>query len=205
MQIQKNELKGILLAESPSLYQTPVQEISFPEMDFNGRIIDIGGGGEGFVSRIAGKRVCLVDVRYSKILEARIHDISSSLIVSDGSQLCFKSQSFDVATMWFSLGYMADWKTKGDVLREISRVLNKKGKLILYAMHIGDSDIHVFNGLFTLPDGTQSKMSYRVRGGQKQDANTIRKHLENFSFAVCKENVTKYWSYIEAELDHPKP
>ena len=193
------------MTESPSLYQTPVQEISFPEIDFHGPIIDVGGGGEGFVSRIAGKRVCLVDIRYSKILEARIHGISSSLIVSDGSQLCFKSQSFDVATIWFALGYMSDWKTKEDALREIVRVLNKKGKLILYAMHIGDSDIHVFNGLFTLPDGTQSKMSYRVRGGQKQDANTIRKLLENFNFSVCKEHTTMYWSYIEAELYHPKP
>ena len=100
---------------------------------------------------------------------------------------------------------MSDWKTKEDALREIVRVLNKKGKLILYAMHIGDSDIHVFNGLFTLPDGTQSKMSYRVRGGQKQDANTIRKLLENFNFSVCKEHTTMYWSYIEAELYHPKP
>jgi hypothetical protein len=165
-----------------------VQEISFPEIDFHGSIIDIGGGSEGFVSRIAGERVCLVDIRYSKILEARIHDISSSLIVSDGSQLCFKSQSFDVATMWFALGYISDWKTKEDVLRDI-----------------GDSDIHVFNGLFTLPDGTQSKMSYRVRGGQKQDANTIRRLLENLNFSVCKEHATKHWSYIEAELDHPKP
>ena len=193
------------MTESPSLYQTPLQEISFPEIDSNGSIIDIGGGGEGFVSRIAGERVCLVDIRYSKILEARIHGISSSLIVSDGSQLCFKSGSFHIATMWFALAYMSDWKTKGDALREIVRVLNKRGKLILYVMHIGDSDIHVFNGLFTLPDGIKSKMSYRVKGGQKQDANTIRKLIEDFNFSVCNEHVTKYWSYIEAELDHPKP
>ena len=187
------------------MYDTPLQRISFPEIDTFGNIIDIGGGSEGFVSRIAGDRVCLVDIRYSKILEAMLYDVPASLIVGDARQLCFKSQSFDIATIWFALGYMPDWKTKRNVIREVTRVLKNKGKLILYFMHIGDSDVHVFNGLFTLPDGTQSQMSYRVKGRQNQDANTIEKLINDFEFSIREKYISKYWSYVVAELDHPKP
>ena len=59
--------------DSTSKYSTPIQEITLKPIQTDGLILDIGGGGEGLVSRIEGAKVCAVDIRMSEIREAQIH------------------------------------------------------------------------------------------------------------------------------------
>jgi ubiquinone/menaquinone biosynthesis C-methylase UbiE len=187
-------------------FETPTQTIELADIKFQDPILDIGGGGEGLVSRIAGDRVCLVDIQYSKIKEAQIHGLQSALIVGDGGQLCFKDDSFNAVTIWFALAYIPDWTHKRKVIQEVTRVLREDGKLSLYIMHIDrNSASFLFNGIFNMPDGTQSKMAYRVRGGQNQNPESIGKLLEEYNFVTCQSHSSEHWSYLLAELDHPKP
>lgn len=159
-----------------SRVETEIQNISLKRLDSEGLILDIGGGGEGLVSRIEGDRVCALDIRMSEIREAQIHGAPANWFVGDGQDLCFKDGSFDVITLWFSLGYMSDWTTKRGVLEEARRVLKKQGTISIMASNIPDStDQFVFWALFTLPDGTQSQTGYGVRGNQGQ---TMEKVLD---------------------------
>ncbi len=149
--------------------ETQVQNIKLQGFSEKGLILDIGGGGEGLVSRIGGDRVCALDIRMSEIREAQIHGHSSNWFVADGANLCFKDEVFDIVTLWFSLGYMSDWKTKQAVLKAAHRVLKKNGRLSVLASHIPESDGRfIFWATFTLPDGICSKIGYGVKGAQNQ-------------------------------------
>jgi ubiquinone/menaquinone biosynthesis C-methylase UbiE len=153
-----------------------VQKIELQGFSEEGLILDIGGGGEGLVSRIERDRVCAVDIRMSEIREAQIHGHSTNWFAADGENTCFHNEVFDIVTLWFSLGYMSDWTTKQRVLEEAYRVLKKNGRLSVLASKIPKtSDRFVFWANFTMPDGFTSKIGYGVRGGQSQ---TLHRVLE---------------------------
>ncbi|MFX1607381.1 MAG: class I SAM-dependent methyltransferase [Promethearchaeota archaeon] len=157
------------MTESQTHIETPEQKIKLERLDYDGLILDIGGGGEGLVSRIEGDRVCALDIRLSEIREAQIHGHSTNWFVADGRNLCFRDEIFDIVTLWFSLGYMSDWNTKRTVLESAYRVLKKRGRLSILASHIPDSGASlIFWGTFTFPDGTLSRTGYGMRGGQNQ-------------------------------------
>jgi ubiquinone/menaquinone biosynthesis C-methylase UbiE len=157
------------MPETQTHIETPEKKIKLNRLESDGLILDIGGGGEGLVSRIEGDRVCAVDIRMSEIREAQIHGHSSNWIVADGRTLCFDDGVFDIVTLWFSLGYMSDWGIKLAVLEAAHRVLKKNGRLSIMASCIPESGTSlVFWATFTLPDGTLSRTGYGVRGGQNQ-------------------------------------
>jgi ubiquinone/menaquinone biosynthesis C-methylase UbiE len=187
------------MPESHSLLETEVQKINLQQLSGKGLILDIGGGGEGLVSRIEGDRTCSLDIRMSEIREAQIHGQSSNWFVADGAHLCFSDAVFDIVTLWFSLGYMSNWTTKYTVLEAAHRVLKKNGRLSIMASRIPESyERLVFWATFTLPDGTYSKIGYGVKGGQNQ---TLPKILElatkaGFSQHLYEDN--DEWFKIES-------
>ena len=197
----------LLLPDHQTLFETPIQQVLLQELTDSGFVLDVGGGGEGFISRIGGERVCAVDIALNKIREARIHGMSSTWIINDGKRLCFKSSSFSVATLCFTLGFIPEWDSKKEVLHEINRVLEENGQLILYFMIINeDSDSFLFSGEFTLPDNSQSIMSYRVKGNQKQTESVVRSLLKESGFEPIDIDSHEYWSRVIArKVDSPKP
>ena len=112
-----------------TVFEPPIQHIHLQDIIHERRIIDVGGGGEGLVARIAGPRVCVVDSNIDKIREARIYEENSNWFNCDAASLCFKDASFDMATLWFSLGYMRSWQLKEQVLKETYRVLRDDARL----------------------------------------------------------------------------
>jgi len=178
---------------------TSIQKIALEHIDTEGLILDIGGGGEGLVSRIEGSKVCAVDIRMSEIREAQIHGPPSNWFVGDGQALCFQDDVFDIATLWFSLGYMSDWSIKQSVLEESHRVLVKGGRLSILGSKIPkDCEPLIFWGLFTLPDGTVSQTGYGVRGGQGQTLDRIVKLLEKTGFKIQSQEDNTAWFRIQA-------
>ncbi|MFW9844429.1 MAG: class I SAM-dependent methyltransferase [Candidatus Thorarchaeota archaeon] len=179
--------------------ETPIQRIRLNEIESDGPILDIGGGGEGLVSRIDGSKVCAIDIRMSEIREAQIHGPPANWFVGDGRELCFQNDVFDVVTFWFSLGYMSDWSIKSKVMVEAFRVLNKKGKLSVLASNIPKScERLIFWGHFTLPDGSISQTGYGVQGGQNQTLDRIEKLLENTGFTIQSKEDHDVWFEILA-------
>lgn len=179
--------------------ETAIQKIRLHELNSDGLILDIGGGGEGLVSRIEGSKVCAIDIRLSEIREAQIHGPPANWFVGDGQTLCFQDDAFDVVTLWFSLGYMSDWVIKERVLKEAHRVLQKNGKVSILASNIPEScERLIFWGHFTLPDSTVSQTGYGVRGGQNQTLDRIAKLLENTGFKIQSKEDNDAWFKIQA-------
>ncbi|MFW9809125.1 MAG: class I SAM-dependent methyltransferase [Candidatus Thorarchaeota archaeon] len=182
-----------------SRLETEVQKITLKRFEKEGLILDIGGGGEGLVSRIERERVCAVDIRMSEIREAQIHDAPANWLVGDGRNLSFKSGSFDIVTLWFSLGYMKDWTTKREVLEEAKRVLKKQGIVSIMASKIpGKVNQFVFWALFTLPDGTQSQTGYGVSGNQGQTQERVLDLVDQLDFKVLNLGDHGEWFSITA-------
>ncbi|MHA2160706.1 MAG: class I SAM-dependent methyltransferase [Candidatus Thorarchaeota archaeon] len=183
-----------------SRVETPVQQIALRRLNPEGLILDIGGGGEGLVSRIEGERVCALDIRMSEVREAQIHGAPANWIVGDGQNLGFSSGSFDEVTLWFSLGYMRDWETKRKVLEEAWRVLKSQGTISIMATKITDStEQFVFWAHFTFPDGTVSKTGYGVRGNQKQTLESVIDLLEKLEFKIVSTEDHEVWFSIIAK------
>ncbi|MBN2230904.1 MAG: class I SAM-dependent methyltransferase [Candidatus Thorarchaeota archaeon] len=180
-------------------FETPMQDIALKPVDTHGLILDIGGGGEGLVSRIAGSKVCAVDYRLDEIREARIHDPPSNWFVTDGQALPFRDSSFNLATLWFSLEYMRDWSTKKKVLSEAYRALKTSGKISILASEIDcKEDIFVFHVNFILPDGTPVKTGYGVWGGQGQTPETLTALLRELGFGEIEIEENDWWFRIHA-------
>ncbi|KXH70071.1 MAG: hypothetical protein AM326_04650 [Candidatus Thorarchaeota archaeon SMTZ-45] len=188
------------MSESQTHIETPPQKIKLERVTTEGLILDIGGGGEGLVSRIEGERVCALDIRMSEIKEAQIHGNSSNWFVADGGHLCFKDSVFDTVTLWFSLGFMSDWNTKRTVLEEAYRVLKRNGKLSILASRIPEiGDSLIFWVTFTFPDGTLSKTGYGLRGGQNQTLPRILEIVSEVGFDLHQCEDHGEWFKVESQ------
>jgi len=179
--------------------ETALQDIRLQRLLGDGLILDIGGGGEGLVSRIENERVCAIDIRMSEIREAQIHGQSSNWIVADGRNLCFRDEVFDIVTLWFSLGFMSNWTIKHSVIEEAYRVLREDGQLSILASHIPASGASlIFWANFTLPDGTLSKTGYGVRGGQNQTLTRVSELVDDIGFEQLQSEDHGDWFKLVA-------
>ena len=165
----------------------------------SGIVIDIGGGGEGLVSRIAGTRVCAVDIRLDEIREARIHESDSQWVLGDGQALPFRDSAFEKATLWFSLEYMRTSDTKLRVLDEARRVLRQRGVISVLASRVMCEE-EVFRIIirYDLPDGSVSQTGYGVWGRQDQNIDAAALFLERTGFRVMRREDHEYWFRLEA-------
>ncbi len=187
------------MKDSLSSSSSPVQIIHLEDLPKDRLILDIGGGGEGLVSRIGGKHVCAVDYRMSEILEAKIHDPPANWFVADAGSLPFRDCSFDMITLWFSLGYMTGWTTKERILAQSFRALKRGGDLSIYASRIDCREEHfIFNALLILPDGTVSKVGYGVRGNQGQTTDSVRSLLKRVGFDDLHTEDNDWWFKVHA-------
>lgn len=182
-----------------SKFETPIQEITLNKFTEDGLIADIGGGGEGLVSRIEGARVCAIDYRISEIREAQIHGPPSNWFVSDARCLCFHDETFDIATLWFSMGYFRTRENKELALKEAHRVLKTGGVISIFASRITCSeDVFIIHLRFTLPDGTVSQTGYGVRGNQNQTLQSVEHLLSRIGFRIISSENSKFWFQLKA-------
>ncbi|MBD3159517.1 MAG: methyltransferase domain-containing protein [Candidatus Lokiarchaeota archaeon] len=179
---------------------TPVQRIPLPSLPDKGLILDIGGGGEGIVSRIWRQRVCAVDIRMNKIREAHIYPVrNTNWFLSDGASLCFESRAFGAVTQWFSLAYMRTWEKKREVIREAYRTLSTDGVLSILAAKIGGQyEKYILRVRFELPDGTISETGYGLMGEQTQSPEEAEEVLRDVGFSVNHSEGGEYWFRIDA-------
>ena len=89
------------------------------------KVLDIGGGGEGIIGLLYGKKVVAIDK-----LEEELADTNNDAIkiLMDACNLEFPNESFDLVTFFYCLMYM-DEKTKKKALKEALRVLKYGGIL----------------------------------------------------------------------------
>lgn len=98
------------------------------ERTLSGSILDIGGGGEGIISRVYGQQVTSIDRLQSELDEAP--DLCRKIRM-DARELAFLNASFDHVTFFYSLMFIAQ-SDHERVFLEAVRVLKPGGRLHLW-------------------------------------------------------------------------
>ncbi|MCI6377337.1 MAG: class I SAM-dependent methyltransferase [Clostridiales bacterium] len=155
--------------------------------DLNGRILDLGGGGEGVMGQIYGRQVVAIDTLKEELDEAPGECVK---LVMDATALDFGDASFDHVTSFFTLMYM-DAFSQQKAIWEAARVLKPNGTL-----HIWDAD--VFSAypqpfLITLDIDAAGKPIHTTYGIGKRDAQTAASLTAMCEAAGMRKLKTAQW------------
>ena len=116
------------------IYFTELHHIDLKNIQLKGRILDIGGGGEGIIGQFAGPNVISIDPSERELKEAESDCVK---IIMDGKDLKFLDETFDTIAIFFTMMYISRPDQK-KVLKEAYRVLKSKGELFLWDLTIPD-------------------------------------------------------------------
>jgi len=109
------------------------QKIDLTIIELKGRILDIGGGGEGIIGQLKGKQVVAIDPKESELKEATPGDYLK--IIMDAKELQFLDETFDTITAFFTLMYIP-LSDHQKVFKEIYRVTKKGGEFVIWDFSI---------------------------------------------------------------------
>jgi ubiquinone/menaquinone biosynthesis C-methylase UbiE len=104
------------------------QQVTLQRIASAGRLLDIGGGGEGTIGRLEGSNIVAIDSRKSELLEAPDGPLK---IVMDARDLQFLDETFDTVTSFFTLMYLQK-NARMKVLEEAYRVIKPGGQLLIW-------------------------------------------------------------------------
>lgn len=133
-------------------------------LDLSSPILDVGGGGEGIISRaLPDAFVIAIDRLEEELLESQGGGVK---LVMDAGKMSFIDGCFSSVTLFFSLMYM-DGTTRRRVLQECRRVLKPGGTLHIWDAVIpkkreGDQEVYAVP-LTVLLDSQKVSTTYGVR------------------------------------------
>lgn len=162
-----------------------------------GKIIDIGGGGEGIIAQIGAERVTAVDKLEAEIKHAQTKAPKAIWQVADARELPFDNETFDNATIFFSLMYMKQ-TVKEEVISEVFRVLPKGGEFWIWDANIQKEGIFVIMLKITLPNGKIIRTGYGSKGCT-QSPELISEILQKNGFHVKEISTNKQWFFLKAQ------
>jgi ubiquinone/menaquinone biosynthesis C-methylase UbiE len=146
--------------------------------ELNGRILDVGGGGDGVIGRVYGPQVTAIDISAEELAEA---PEGFEKLVMDAGDMDFPDHSFDHVTAFYSFLFIPK-PDHPQVISEISRVLRPGGTL-----HIWDCEVRTaFPEPFTveLNVDANGKQIHTTYGIIEQDCvQTAARFIE-----LCAEN-----------------
>ena len=163
-----------------TFHETKKQIINLSTTTFNGKVLDIGGGGEGIIARIGGNNVLAIDRLADELAESP--DVGWK-VVMDACQLNFIDNYFDNATLFYSLMYM-DSQTARQALKEAYRVLRPGATLWIWDAVIPEektADGFLAHLCITLPNETVNT-SYGAGWHKGQSLDSIRQICEEAGF-----------------------
>lgn len=136
-----------------------------------GRILDIGGGGEGVIGRLYGQNVTAIDNSQEELDEA---PDTCTKVWMNAAALSFEDESFDHVTFFFSLMYM-DGETQQEAIKEAARVVRKGGSVSIWDAEISSAYPNPFLlDLCIDMDGTVIDTTYGiVKRNAAQNAETF--------------------------------
>ncbi|MHA2037773.1 MAG: class I SAM-dependent methyltransferase [Promethearchaeota archaeon] len=108
-------------------------KIDLTSVNMKGRILDIGGGGEGVIGQFKGDQVVAIDPSKRELEEAPKSNALN--IIMDAKDLKFLDNTFDSVSIFFTMMYIPldDHKK---IFEEVYRVLKPNGELFLWDLVI---------------------------------------------------------------------
>ena len=113
--------------------------IDVSRVDLKGRILDIGGGGEGIIGQYKGTSVIAIDKLKGELEEAANGDYLK--IIMDAGDLKFLDATFDTVTAFYMFMYVPIDRRE-QIFREVFRVLKPGGDFIVWDMVITEKRGH---------------------------------------------------------------
>ena len=165
-----------------SVYETEQQFIDLRSVHFSEIILDVGGGGEGVITRHSGSHVVVIDIRKDELEE--IPD-SGLRIVMDARELGFLDNSFTTITCFFSLMFMSE-STKNGALKELYRVLKPDGVLWIWDVTIpaeAKADVFVVQLRVQISDDEIATPGYGIGWTEGQSVDSIIRICEDAGFS----------------------
>ena len=174
----------------------PKQHIIFDQF-LNGRVIDIGGGGEAVIGQVGGGRVVALDKHPSEIREARGKAPAVSWLVADAMNIPCESGCFGQGTAFFSCMYMGDDAIE-KVFKEARRVIKRGGALWVWdvPMHLSQKEYGIRIQV-EFRDKRKVNTMYGVKA-KEQSTRSISKLLQGAGFATEVVDDQKHWFLIRA-------
>jgi SAM-dependent methyltransferase len=189
------EIEEILFREKAIMID--LLEMDLSTVELTGRILDVGGGGEGIIGQLKGANVVAIDRRASELEEAAEGDYLK--VIMDATDLKFLDNYFDTVTAFFCLMYVPPSDRK-QIFREIYRVLKKGGEFIIWDLIIPEKknnnqdfygiDLSINLGKTKIPTG------YAIRWNREQNFDTYSKLGEGLGFKIREYKTEKNTFYI---------
>jgi ubiquinone/menaquinone biosynthesis C-methylase UbiE len=173
--------------------------IDLLKTELNGRILDIGGGGEGVIGQLKGAQVVAIDLRSSELKEAIEGDYLK--IIMDAKDLKFLDQYFDTITAFFSLMYVLP-SDREKIFQECYRVLKTEGEFVIWDLIIPEKTDKwqgkIFYGI-TLSINIGKKVistGYAIRWNKEQTYDIYAKLGQKVGFTVKEYQEHEHIFYI---------
>lgn len=103
--------------------------------ELHGSILDIGGGGEGFIGQVYREQVVSIDNSQEELDEA---PDGFQKILMDATDLQYENGRFDNVTFFYSLMYMTV-EDQAKAITEAARVLKHGGHLVIWDCEISSA------------------------------------------------------------------
>lgn len=110
------------------LYYIETQTINLDELEIQGKILDIGGGGEGVIGQSFCEQVVAIDPSKEELEETAKGPLK---VIMDARDLKFLDYSFDNVTSFFTMMYIPSNEHE-KVISEIYRVLKPGGEFYIW-------------------------------------------------------------------------
>ena len=172
------------------------QLIDLRDVKISGRILDIGGGGEGVIARCFGNNVIAIDRRRDELEESPDVGIK---IVMDARELMFLDNFFDNVTCFYSMMYMPD-ETTCKALAEAYRVIKTGGFLWIWdaVMPVKfDDEVYIAHLDVVLP-GEQFMVDYGVGWHRGQSLEDVTALCESAGFKVVEKTEVGESMFVKA-------
>lgn len=171
----------------------PKRYIVIPEIPV-GRVLDIGGGGEGVIAQVGGGRVIAIDKYMSEIDEARGKAPAANWMVADATAMPHPANVIDHATAFFSCMYMPDDVIE-KVFRETWRILKTGSEFWIWDIPMTTkSPVFAFRLQAEIRANPPIKTIYGVKT-KKQSVVTICHQLQaaGFETKVIADHKTNFF------------
>ncbi len=171
--------------------------IDLSDLSLKGKVLDIGGGGEGIIGQVKSSDTIAIDPLKRELEEASSGPVK---IVMNAKDLLFLDNTFDTITSFFTMMYISNIDHK-KVFEEIYRVLKPNGEFILWDITIPKNEspeINIFILFLEIKLPTKNLLTgYGNRYNDKhQDSAYFIQLAESIGFRVEKEVVIEENAYV---------
>lgn len=179
-----------------SALSKPIQRVVLSGL-LPGRVLDIGGGGEGVIAQVGGGQVVAVDKLFSEIVEACAKSPAAHWLNADATKLPCPNESFARATAFFSCMYMSN-EIKAAVFKETYRVLQPNGEFWIWDVPMAArSGVFALRLQATLPNQNTITTGYGVWAKDQSVASLVNL-LQQAGFKTEVSAQHKHWFLLKA-------